>query len=92
MTPQDLLEALQVVEELSCGQVYERYSGRGMYGRECPGVITNGTRVVALVAEIVGECDDEYREDLVEAFRRARTDSMGSDEIIYFPSVQWGKE
>lgn len=93
MEPQDLIEALQVVEELGMGQVRERYSGRCMYGRECPGVVTtDGTSVMALVAEIVGNCADEYRDDLVEAFRRASTDAMGLDEIIYFPSVQWAKE
>lgn len=77
----DIAEAL--VDELSSfaeAEIYEDYSGRGMYGRTTTGVVTGASQgefIMALV-EVARELDEiEPRE-----FQFA-TDSMGRDTIYY---------
>ncbi len=66
-------------------QIRENYSGRGMFGRECFGVVTDES-VGKVIAAIIRNIDDF---DVVEEFARVledlRTDSMGLSAIIYFP-------
>jgi hypothetical protein len=66
-----------------------RYSGRGMYGKECVGIEIDGGigELFATVLETCHKQDGYMVEDLAEAFRGMRTDSMGRGTIVYFPSV-----
>jgi hypothetical protein len=61
------------------------YSGRGMYGDNCLGVVLSGdvdfAKFVILITEVLGT-DEAY--DLVT---KLRTDSMGYSTIYYFPGV-----
>lgn len=70
--------------------VRTNYSGRGMYGAECVGFVVREDTLLATVAEMVAETEDEdERQDFAKLFRRARTDSMGRDSVIvYFPSMK----
>ena len=62
-------------------EVYKRYSGRCMYGAQCPGLTCEGPGQFALAMMAV-ECADE---DIAEQLCRAvRTDSMGRDAMIYY--------
>ena len=61
------------------------YSGRGMRGETCVGVVGNVGRIVADVLLYIPE-RGELRA-LAKAFRAMQTDSMGTGEIVYFPSV-----
>lgn len=64
------------------GDGARRYSGRGMYGRECIGFTTgdpiNDAMKLALALHEIDEDVD---------MPRAATDSMGRDTIVYFPGI-----
>lgn len=60
------------------------YSGRGMMGRECVGIVVPSAVIAAwrIAAELIG-VDSAY------VILNPRWDSMGRDEILYWPSVEW---
>lgn len=76
--------------------LYENYSGRGMYGKTTTGISCDD---MAQVMEAVGECfldmiydassihNDTYdtsdAEDLVDALTNFQTDSLGLGIIVY---------
>jgi hypothetical protein len=61
------------------------YSGRGMYGEECLGIVFNDSRdAYGFFVELAAE-DYDTAELLA---RKAREDSMGTSVIVYFPGVQ----
>lgn len=59
------------------------YSGRGMYGSACFGIVVNGPASTAMfmlaVREVIG------LEDTVYLASAMQSDSMGYDTIVYFP-------
>lgn len=64
--------------------VRERYSGRGMYGKETCGVVTDDAFqlvVDALQSAIKGFFDEDEAQEL--DFTNLRIDNMGLDWIIY---------
>lgn len=64
------------------------YSGRGMYGRYCVGVRTGD--IGHLFADILSVTKDNssvHLDEVSDAFRCMRTDSLGLDVIIYFPTI-----
>jgi hypothetical protein len=74
----------QIIADEADGQVYEKYSGRGMFGKETTGVVVEdlGKVMSALYSASahIGELRDEGELDQVEKFR---WDSMGLDIIVY---------
>lgn len=74
----------QIIADEVDGQVYENYSGRGMYGKETTGVVVSdlGQVMSALYSSSahIGELRDAGELDQVEKFR---WDSMGLDIIVY---------
>jgi len=69
-------------------EFYERYSGRGMYGVECPGVEADSvTHLFAMFVNLAVENEEMAR----ELARGARMDSMGTGVICYWPSVRYPK-
>jgi hypothetical protein len=74
-------------------EIYEDYSGRGMYGATCFGLTCSGDVIYpffvelgAEVARVVESGDLDVYDDLAgDLARAARTDSMGRDTIVYFP-------
>ena len=63
----------------------DNYSGRGMYGRTCYGIVTDNIFYVVITL-----CDmirDEGYESAADIIGEVRTDSMGLDKIVYFPSI-----
>jgi hypothetical protein len=66
------------------------YSGRGMYGKYCVGISTDGADEVGVLGEIAEQVADESLRDLIELFATgARIDQMGRGNIVYFPSLKW---
>lgn len=71
------------------------YSGRGMYGRRCVGFVIDTSDTLALGAAIATFVAKHVEDDLhmdhafeIETLiRRATTDNMGFQIIIYFPGV-----
>jgi len=66
------IEKIEEVAEEYDGKVRTNYSGRGMCGRTCYGIVTNDPNSVISAVGIRGAC----------------TDSMGLDTIVYWPSVK----
>lgn len=60
------------------------YSGRGMYGKTCFGLIYGGS-VGQLCACFLRGLDDDTMDEMADLFDEMRTDSMGYDTIYYFP-------
>ncbi|TXH53642.1 MAG: hypothetical protein E6Q97_12815 [Desulfurellales bacterium] len=61
------------------------YSGRGMYGETCLGLVTS--QPMAILGWRFALVLDELGLDPYEVLVKARTDSMGYDTITYFPGV-----
>lgn len=79
--------------------IYQRYSGRAMYGRECFGIVidSNSDTMLFHVAFNLGmnaiNHPDAEIQELCEIFgSRVCSDNLGRDMIYYFPSVQWCEE
>lgn len=75
------------------------YSGRGMGDRTCLGVkIPQGDDALVLAAGVIESlgapyCGPTDHEEVAEAFREARQDSLGKGSVVYFPSIEYvGKE
>lgn len=76
MSNSDKLEVIRQVAEAVGGEVYEQYSGRGMYGESCVGI----------------DCEDDreaIEEAASRGLRGALRDSLGTGFIVYWPSVKW---
>jgi hypothetical protein len=73
-----LEQATKIVEAIEndggSASVYEEYSGRGMFGRTCVGIVTDSPESVGYAAAEVGV----PKKDLP-----TRRDSMGRDLILY---------
>lgn len=78
----------------ACDLNVREYSGRAMYGAQCLAVV--GGSLLEIMAAIVEGClyeaadmapDD--RTDIEDAMRQMRTDAMGHDTVVYWPSVPY---
>ena len=66
-------------------EVRENYSGRSMYGTTCLGFVVSSQRtVMRLVACMTAVLGIDTTLDIT---RKASTDSMGRNMIVYFPGV-----
>lgn len=67
----------EVLTELSAdfGELRSCYSGRGMFGDTCIGIVTSSP------AELIEAAANR-------GVRGAKTDGMGLETIVYWPSVQ----
>lgn len=72
----ELVQALDLEQD----DLRTDYSGRGMYGDECFGLIIDVPDLIVGVA-----MRDVFGEDAWDIARAARTDSMGRSTIVYFP-------
>lgn len=67
------------------GEVYEDYSGRGMFGKSCMGItVENVEKAIFLLGKWAAENETGFTSEL----ERFQTDSMGRSSIIYFPKIQ----
>lgn len=80
-------EFTQLLERL--GYNWRKYSGRGMMGVECVGVTLEEETTLKFTANVVVGASDDEREYLSDIFGRAKTDSMGYNTIIYFPTMKF---
>lgn len=74
----DQSEEIRIIEEVAAaigGELYENYSGRGMYGAKCLGI----------------ECahpQAAIEEAAARGLRGSCQDNMGKDYIVYWPHIQ----
>lgn len=64
------------------------YSGRGMYGRECVGIVLETPGQLFELGVVMGAMFEDDTAD----FGMPATDSMGHGTIAYFPAVQLAEE
>lgn len=75
MKKNEAIEALRDIADDTGGDFREDYSGRGMYGEECVGIVTDTPmHVIEEAAE--------------KGIRGAKQDSMGKRTIVYWPSLK----
>jgi len=67
------------------------YSGRGMYGDECFGIVCDIQDLLLFVVALTTQGDpddDEFEWTVMELVKKARSDGMGLSTIWYFPGWQ----
>lgn len=88
MTSMDKNEIIELIQ-LFCihndCKYRDDYSGRGMSGRTCAGIVTNHAHYIIL--KLTGYLIRHGITDTKEALGSICTDNMGQEFIIYFPSV-----
>jgi len=77
----------QAIADVADAELYEDYSGRGMYGRTCLGFATSNQ--AALGRAIGRELPEDEAEQLLD---HMHTDSLGLRTIVYFPGVRLDDE
>ena len=83
----DELDSLQDACDDEGVDLRTEYSGRGMYGKTCIGIVADG--LGALMRTVHTLSEDSRGEALAEAMRDAdpATDSMGMSTIYYWRSL-----
>ena len=82
----ELLEEQDVVDV----QVLPKYSGRGMYGRECVAFTASDQRTVTqlwILLAANSEAEGYSAEDLMDIVYKEQRDSGGHEMIVYYPDV-----
>lgn len=92
---EEILETAELFDDEA--NIRENYSGRGMYGRTCFGIVFEGEsalyRFMAAAGRIDAdrEHDERPRFDSISLAHNVRTDSMGPGSLIaYWPG--WNLE
>lgn len=94
----DADKLIEILED--AGYEPQSYSGRGMYGKECVGVVVESGRggfrlgaELAKSAAYLAEDEEDVHTVLSElAELSVSTDAMGFDVIVYFPGVAWPEQ
>lgn len=71
-------------------EFYEDYSGRGMYGEECVGIVVPGNYLTR-IAELCDYIWSFGYGPVLDVFRSINKDTMGMDTILYFPGVKYSE-
>lgn len=84
----------------ACRGIYDvefrpSYSGRGMYGRSCIGIVGSYTKCMQVIGEVIKYAsrdieDDNSRdfENIVDTMLEFSQDNMGYDIIMYWENLQ----
>jgi hypothetical protein len=89
-------ELCELIED--AGYTPRSYSGRGMYGRYCLGVVIEHSNPSKVLTELIlslcifagTEADQLERVQWVcQNLDDMRSDSMGRDMIVYWPDIKW---
>ena len=69
-------------------RLYENYSGRGMFGKTCLGVVVrSGDSFMAFLIALTKYLDEQGIEDMDCELESASYDDLGKDTIVYFPRI-----
>lgn len=76
------------VSECEEYEIYENYSGRGMFGRKCLGVVVKqGYSFLDFIINLTRYLDDNDVEDADFKLEGATYDNLGLDTVVYFPNI-----
>lgn len=78
----------QFVSDNTQYSLYEGYSGRGMFGKKCLGVVVrSGDSFMAFLIALTKYLDEQGIEDMDCELESASYDDLGKDTIVYFPRI-----
>lgn len=78
----------QFVSENTQYSLYEGYSGRGMFGKKCLGVVVrSGDSFMDFLIELTKYLDEQGIEDMDCELESASYDDLGKDTCVYFPRI-----
>lgn len=65
------------------------YSGRGMYGKKCFGIVGSFSDIGGFFTNVAMSCQEEEIElsDFGDCVTSVSMDNMGTESIIYFPRL-----
>lgn len=70
-------------------KLYENYSGRGMFGRKCLGVVVRSEdSFMDFLIELTKYLDEQGVEDSDLVLEGVSYDELGMDTVIYFPNIK----
>lgn len=61
------------------------YSGRGMMGKTCTAVRISNQ--VEFFADVLETCPEDLVQEMADAIRSSKMDSLGRDIVLYFPQI-----
>lgn len=68
--------------------IYENYSGRGMFGKTCLGVVVyKGDSFMNFLMDLTRYFDEHGIEDAELELEGVSYDALGLDTIVYFPRI-----
>lgn len=69
-------------------ELYENYSGRGMFGRTCLGVIVQrNDSFMDFIINLTRYMDNYDVDDIDFKLEGATYDNLGLDTVVYFPNI-----
>ncbi|MDD3569799.1 MAG: hypothetical protein PHY44_01700 [Lachnospiraceae bacterium] len=73
---------------------YANYSGRGMFGNKCVGIVGDNTLriMIELFCFLLDIYDGTTGYELSKMLGSPMTDNMGEEYILYFPKIEAIKE
>ena len=83
-TAEQVIEALEQTD----ANIYQRYSGRNMFGEECPGFEAETDAEAFSVFVQLAAYDEDLAAKLAAG---AKTDSLGRGIIVYWPTITYAK-
>ncbi len=90
---QQLIEIIKNCTEEQSGTTFmDTYSGRGMYGKRCCGIIGRLSDVMEIIAEVISQLNYQEQDrfnftDNVHTLLSFKQDNMGLDQIFYWPDL-----
>lgn len=69
--------------------IYDNYSGRGMFGESCLGVSGHEDDLDSFVIDLVAEAPKSVKSELRKLAKSVRKDQLGKGMIYYFPNYQF---
>lgn len=88
---EDLCDGLEKLLGHKIKSIKTHYSGRGMYGRTCLGIVTNNDHFICNTLAFYCSQHESDINNIISTFRsqlqHPNVDNMGKDYIVYFPSL-----
>lgn len=96
-------ERIKEACEMSGTATYRSYSGRGMYGKTCVGIVGSFRDCMNIIAIVVGtqaeelyDANDDDASDIhydlqdnLASLMEFNYDSMGLDVVVYWPKIEY---
>lgn len=88
-----MADAVELIKEFCASnmdayEIYLRYSGRFMFGRECIGIVVrNGYSYMDMIVKLTRFFDDNNYTDPEFLLEGLAVDELGLDTVVYFPRL-----